>query len=805
LKEGSFNVSEVSYKVGFGSTSYFIKCFREQYGYPPGEVAEKKAEQEQLMPNDANQSSEYSQSHQLAAIMFTDIEGYTALMQKDEDLAVGYRNRHREIFKSITNKFKGKILQYYGDGTLSTFKSAVDAVRCGIELQKSFREEPSIPVRIGIHTGDIIFTEDDIIGDGVNVASRIEALAQAGSVLISDKVYDEVKNKAGIQTSSMGVHRLKNVDKAVEIYALIDPGLLSPKLDNVKHKSGRKRFISRGVYLILAAAILVYLIFMSGLMDYIKELKSPDDELTKQSIAVLPFINDSDDSTNIYIVNGLMESILNNLQKIEDLRVISRTSVEKYRDLQKTIPEIAEDLDVRYFVEGSGQKIGEKLMLHIQLIDARGDKHLWARRYEKDARDIFALQQEVAKDIAGEIEVIITPEEEARIDKIYTDDLLAYDYFLQGYEFLMQQSFEDLYKAIGMFEKAVKQDPSYARAYAAIAISYYYIDFFSRQKLYADSINKYADQALLFDPQLAQSLMAKALFYMHSAAYELAIPYLEKALEYNPNSALVINTLSDMYANYFPDTEKYLEYALKGVGLNIAAHDSATASIIYLHLSNAFIQSGFISEAEKYIDRSLEYEPGNIYSAYVKAYIQYAVDKDLNKLKDRLVETLKMDTTRLDVLQEVGKAYYYMRDYENAYFYYKKFVDIRDAYKLDMYWSENGKIALVYSKMGYKEESKKLLKEYKDYADRIKSVYKQQSLSMYYSMIGDADRAMKHLKLFALEENYFYWTILFMEIDPIGDNIKDKAEFKKVTREIESKFWNYHKNIRNSLEEKGLI
>lgn len=199
LKDNALTVSEISYRVGFSSSSYFIKCFREHYGYPPGEAEKRDYDESEAPPS--------TRKHQLAAIMFTDIQGYTALMQHDEASALDLRNRHREIFNSTTAKYKGKILQYYGDGTLSIFQSAIDAVRCGIELQLAFRVRPEIPVRIGIHSGDILISEEDIVGDGVNVASRIESLAAAGSVFISEKVYDEVKNQAGIQTVSSGSRR----------------------------------------------------------------------------------------------------------------------------------------------------------------------------------------------------------------------------------------------------------------------------------------------------------------------------------------------------------------------------------------------------------------------------------------------------------------------------------------------------------------------------------------------------------------------------------------------------------------------
>jgi len=814
LKNDSFNVSEVSYKVGFGSTSYFIKCFRDHYGFPPGEAGKQNNEEPET-----ERDAESTPLHQLAAIMFTDIQGFTALMQKNEDEALLLRNRHRKVFNGVTNKFNGKILQYYGDGTLSTFSSAIDAVKCGIEMQLAFLSDPKIPVRIGIHSGDILFTEDDIIGDGVNVASRIESLASVGSVFISEKVYDEIKNQSAIKAISLGKYRLKNVEKAMEVFAVANPGLVVPaKAGDIRRIKGKaknghkiikpetKGIANKWLLASLAVIILAFLIYATDLFN-VKSgyLESPDKSVARKSIAVLPFINDSDDSTNVYIINGLMESILNHLQKIENIRVVSRTSVEKYRNIPKLIPEIAKELNVNYIVEGSGQKIGGELLLNIQLIEAESDKHLWAEQYQRSSKDIFKLQVEVSQNIAAEIEAIITPEEKARIEKIPTENLEAYDYFMKGQDLFFQGGIDNLEKAITYFKKAIEHDEKYAHAYADLAISYYLIDYSQAEKTNSEQINYYADQALLYDPDLAQSLIAKALFYYYNREYDLALPYLEKALEYNPNSALVINTLSDFYANYLPDTEKYLEYALKGINLDIKANDSTSTSYIYLHISNALIQSGFIREAEKYIQKSLDYNPDNIYSVYVKEYILYASHKDLNQLKEGLLATFTRDTTRLDVVQEIAKTCYYMRDYNCSYAYYKAFNDIRETYGLDIFRSEDGKIGLVFSEMGFKKEGELMLAKYKAYADRDNSVYKYLSLAAYYSVTGNVEKAIEHLKLFAKEDNYFYWLVIYTRMDPLFDNIKNHPEYEEVLNDIENKFWNYHEEIKTSLKSQGLL
>ncbi len=570
--------------------------------------------------------------------------------------------------------------------------------------------------------------------------------------------------------------------------------------EDKKNKSGtqeRSSLIVIGVFVLVVLLGVFLFVFIKPLIT--SEYKS------EKSIAVLPFKNDSSDSVNMYFVNGLMESTLNNLQKIQDLRVISRTSVEKYRDSRKTSPEIASELDVNYLVEGSGQKIGDQILLNIQLIDAKNDKQLWAEQYNRESRDIFSLQSEVAKNIAAKIQVIISPEVKKSIDKIPTGNMQAYDIFLKGIDLLNKGLPENAKQSIPYLRKAIEMDPEFARAYAAIAIAYYTIDENQPVKQYSDSVNYFSDRAMFFDSKLPQSLIAKALFYMLSREYELAVPYLEKALEYNPNSDLVFAYLLDLYANHIPNTEKYLEYALRGLRIDISSYDSTIASFNYLHIANAFIQAGFQEQAEKYIDKSLVYKPDNLYSQYTKAYILFAKSKDLRQTKDLLLEVFGKDTTRLDIMQEVGKIYYYLRDYDNAYKYYKRFVNIRNTYHLNIYGSENAKVGFVYLKMGNSEEGKKLLEEFRDYAENDHSQYRHSGLALYYSYKGEKEKAVEHLNLFSNETGYFYWTVLFLPIEPLFDNIKESADFSKITSEIESNFKDWHNRIKNSLGQEGLL
>ncbi|SEK21077.1 transcriptional regulator, AraC family [Maribacter orientalis] len=549
----------------------------------------------------------------------------------------------------------------------------------------------------------------------------------------------------------------------------------------------------------ISAALLVTALVIFNKKDKIKELK------IEKSIAVLPFKNESNDSTNLYFVNGLMESALNNLQKIEDLRVISRTSVEKYRKTDKGIPAIAEELNVNYLVEGSGQRVGNQVLLNIQLIDASTDTPIWVEQYNREVEDIFGLQNDVAKKIADAIAAVVTPSELEQIERKPTEDLIAYDYFLQALDPFYSQTTEGLEEAIPLFQKAVQQDPQFARAYANLAISYYYLDIFQRQKQYTDLINNYSDKALLYDPKNDVSLISRALYYMHTEEYRLALPHLEKALEYSPNSADVVQVLSLLYNSYIPDTAKYLKYALMGIQLDIAANDSVAKSYIYLTLSNALAQTGFIAEAMEYINKSLDYNPTNDYAPYLKVYIQYAKDGDLEQAKKSLIEELEKDSTRLDILQEVAKLHYFQEDYDGAFTYYKKFVETRKKRNMKIYPQENGKIALVYEKMGLKEQAANFFKEYAEYCEEDESIYKSASMAQKYAYEGKIDEGIEQLNVFATQDNYQYWILLFLEKDQLNKQLKRHPEYKTTVQKIKDRFWENHAKLKKTLEENDLI
>ena len=525
----------------------------------------------------------------------------------------------------------------------------------------------------------------------------------------------------------------------------------------------------------------------------------------EKSIAVLPFKNLSNDSTNLYFVNGLMESCLNKLQKIEALRVISRTSVEKFRVSNMTAAEIAEELNVSYLVEGSGQRADGQVLLNIQLIRANDDTPIWTEQYQEKVTDIFSLQNAVAKKIANAIEANVTPSELEQLEKKPTENLVAYEFYLQGLEAFQEESQEGLERAIPYFTKAVEADPEFALAYSKLAISYYFLDVNKVEKRYTEDINNNADKALLYDSKSAESLIAKALYYMHTKEFRFAVPHLEKALEYNPNAASVINFLSDIYARVIPNTEKYLYYALKGMQIDVANKDSVAQSYTYLHLSNALIQTGFTEDALKYINESLAYNPNNPYAPYLKIFIEYAINQDMALSTNALLMEWQKDTSRIDILQEVAKFYYYQKDYESAYKYYLKFNTIKEKQGLNLYPQENLRIAYVYRHMGKMEEAKAFQSSYIKYIDENESIYKSAAQAELLAHEGKMKEAIEKLHEFSNENNFQYWVLLFQDKDPIFKSMANDEAFKEALTKIKERFWENHRELKKLLEEQDLL
>lgn len=370
----------------------------------------------------------------LAAIMFTDIVGYTALMQEDEAMAYKLRSIHRKIFEEQHQKYQGEILQYYGDGTLSIFDSGVDAVLCAMSIQvQLWNGNPKVPLRIGIHIGDVVYTSTEIYGNGVNIASRIENLGVAGSILISEKLNDELNNHKNINTQSIGIHHFKNVRKPMEVFAIVHEGLELPP--NISSATGVNKF--------------------------------------DKSIAVLPFVNMSTDPENEFFSDGMTEEIINALTKIQGLKVTSRTSSFYFKNKQIPIGKIGKELNVAIIMEGSIRLAGSKMRITIQLINVAEDNHFWSETFDRSVEDVFALQDEISllaaerlREQLGHFEI---KEHLVENQEIPFDSYLQY---LKSRYYMLQMSRKGIETGLSILKEVVEKNPGYALAYLGIHMAY---------------------------------------------------------------------------------------------------------------------------------------------------------------------------------------------------------------------------------------------------------------------------------------------------------------------------------------------
>ena len=449
---------------------------------------------------------------QLAAILFADMTGYTSLMQENEQLARLKRRRLKEVLESSVGQFNGKILQNYGDGSLSIFSSAIDSVSCAIHIQHLLQQEPKVELRMGIHTGDVIIEEEAIYGDGVNLASRIESLAVPGGIFISEKVHDEIKNQQNISTREMGYFELKNVKQAVRVFAISNTGIAVPGRDELRGKT-----------------------------------KQPHNRL-----AVLPFVNMSADPENEYFSDGITEELLNALTRVDGLQVTSRTSAFAFKGKNTDIRDIAIQLNVDKVLEGSVRKAGNRVRITAQLINAADGYHIWSENYDRNLTDIFEVQDEISGIIANKLRenLAIVEQENNHLVKAPTRNITAYTYYLKGLHYWNKLTPADSRRAIEAFEQAIAIEPNYAQAYAMEAAAYSHLGS-SGQMLPHTAfgiVHRFADKAIELDGSVAEGYVAKASAYLlYDWNWQAAYDALQKALELNPGSIDAYELLSFYY------------------------------------------------------------------------------------------------------------------------------------------------------------------------------------------------------------------------------------------------------------------
>ncbi len=532
--------------------------------------------------------------------MFTDMVGYTALGQRNESLSLALVDEQRRVIRPILSRPSGKEVKTIGDAFLIEFLTAVDAVRCAYDIQRSVREfnlslEPDkrIHLRIGVHVGEVVEKEGDISGDTVNVASRIEPLAEDGGVCLTRQVYDHVRSKVDIPLTSLGARALKNVAEPVEVFKMA--------------------------------------------MPWASEAGAPSARLDTKRIAILPFTNLSSDPEEGYFADGMTEELITSISGVRQLTVIARTSVMGYKGTTKKVKEIGKELEVGTVLEGSVRKAGNRVRITAQLIDAGTEGHLWAQNYDRQLEDVFAIQSEIAEKVAGELKIRLVEEEKRVIEQKPTENTEAYMLYLRGKDLVGERTEPAYRQALEIFEKATNLDPSFAKAHAGVAQvqTYLVMDGYEAYERAAPKAELAARKALSLNPELAEAHATLAEVDFLEDNVVDAEAQARRAVELNPSLPQAQDLLGDL-AMLRGNTEE-------GVRATEAAYrlDPVVPRLVG-RLGRIYMNTGREAEALRHWEKTVHLAPADTYRNMTEYYL---VKGDMEKAKELFAKAVKLEPT----------------------------------------------------------------------------------------------------------------------------------------------------------------
>jgi len=569
----------------------------------------------------------------LCAILSADVQGYSCLMSEDEDATIRTLTSYRELMSTLIKKHRGRVVDSPGDNLLAEFISVVDAVRCAVEIQEELRvrnaELPKnrrMEFRIGINLGDVVEEGERIYGDGVNITARVEGLAEGGGICISGTVYDSIKNKLSLSYESMGEHTVKNIKEPVRVYRMrIGPEVSAPV---IREEKARLRYLQKAAL----AAVVVLVVAAGAWVIWNFYFRPPAIESAsiekmayplpdKPSIAVLPFDNLSGDPKQDYFSDGITEEIITALSKTPKLFVIARNSTFTYKGKPVKVKQVAEELGVRYVLEGSIRKAGDKIRISAQLIDALTGRHLWADRYDRNLKDIFAVQDEITKNIITAMQIKLTMGEQARTAAKGTNNLEAYLMFLQAREKMLQMNEENNALARRLVDETIALDPDYASAYAALGAIQVMDIWLGSSKSPKDSIKKAIElskKALALDESLADARSMLGFLYAMTRQYDKGVAEARRAVELDPNSANAHHFLC-LTLRFADRPDEAISVCKKAIRLEPYA-----PGVYYYNLGMAYLAAEQCEEAISACEEALRRESNSLL-AHVTATVAYGM------------------------------------------------------------------------------------------------------------------------------------------------------------------------------------
>jgi len=559
----------------------------------------------------------------LAAILSADVKGYSRLMGKDEEATVHTLNAYKEVMSNLIRHHHGRVVDAPGDNILAEFSSVVDAVRCGVEAQKVLKtrndelpENRRMEFRIGVNLGDVIEDGEQILGDGVNIAARVQSLADGGGICISGTAFDQVRNKLELGYECLGEQTVKNIELPIRTYKVLMEPEAAGKVIGEKEVKSRKW---QKPVLILAAMLVVVAAVVVIRRLYLHPTRPPVEVASKEkmafalpdkpSIAVLPFANMSGDKEQEYLSDGITENIITGLSKMPRLFVIARNSTFTYKSKGVKVQQVAEELGVRYVLEGSVQRSANRVRITAQLIDALTGNHLWAERYDRDLKDIFAVQDEITMRIMEAMQVKLTEGEQwLRVKP--PRNLEAYLKFLQAQEYIQRFNIEGNIMGKRLAEETIVLDPEFAGGYGALASGHMMDVWLGISKSPKESLDKAVEltqKAISLDPKgSSRSHALLGYLYTMKRDYDKAIAEGEKAVALDPSGADAYAWLG-MSLNYADRPKDAIPIFQKAIRLNPFGPTS-----YFLNFGTSYRMMGQYQEAITQYKKALRIAPNNI-------------------------------------------------------------------------------------------------------------------------------------------------------------------------------------------------
>ena len=587
----------------------------------------------------------------LTAILSADVKGYSRLMGENDEATVRTITAYREVMTTLIQQHRGKVVDSPGDNLLAEFASVVDAVQCAVAVQKEISarntelpENRKMQFRIGINLGDVIQEGDRIYGDGVNIAARLEGLAEPGGICISKTAFDHIESKLPYGYDFIGNQTVKNISKPVGAYrVLMEPRVtVRGKLEEKKPVQDRRMPILAGVVVVLVLAVAV------GIRQFYMRRPSIEpasvDKMAfqlpdKPSVAVLPFVNLTGDPDQEYFSDGITEEIISALSGVPKLFVIARNSTFTYKGKPVKVQEVSEELGVRYVLEGSIRKAGEKIRVTVQLIDAITGHHLWSERYDRNLKDIFAVQDEITQKIITAMQVKLSEGEQARVVAKGTNNFDAYLKCLKANEYLNRENIESNALAKQLAEEAIVLDPEYAWPYFVVArthISEVWLGKSKSPEQHLIEAKKLLQKAIALDNTFAEAHSELGFLFSIEKQYDKALTLGEKAVALNPNSADSHLRLGKIltFAGRFEESIPEYKTAIR---LNPIPPD-----LYFWSLGLSYGFSGQYEEAITWCEKAIHQEPNSLW-AHIMMTVVYSWSGREEDARTEAAEVLRLD------------------------------------------------------------------------------------------------------------------------------------------------------------------